>query len=168
MIGGYYKPKSKKLCKKSGCNLPPFSHGYCSRHRYMWAAKQPIPKYKPHKTTKTQVFGFRSLPELFQHCYYISQQPIICPVSGEDITPLFRQDFNIWKCCCAHVLPRSRYPLWRLNPHNIILVHPLVHKLYDQGTQSQRDKYPNWNWKYLHDLRDQLKSEYSEYLTQVL
>jgi hypothetical protein len=149
-------------CKEPGCSYPIFSHGYCSKHSYRWKSKEPIPRYKKRKPTRAEAFGFTTLPELFMYVVYEAARPIICPVSGEDITPLFSQDFDIWKCCCAHVLSRKMYPLWKLNPHNIILLAPTVHNLYDQGTELQRQKHADSNWQYLYDLKDKLKIEYNE------
>jgi hypothetical protein len=161
----YQKKIKRNLCRAPGCYFPVFSHNYCNRHQYFYAAKQPIPRYKPKKVSKTYVYGFTTLPELFSYCYYHAPRPIVCPVSNENITPLFSQDFDVWKCCCAHVLSRNLYPLWRLNPHNIVLLLPLVHSLLDQGTQKQRDKYPDWNWNYFYELQKQLKDEYQREFT---
>lgn len=160
-------PIRTNTCKAPRCYLPAWGHGYCRKHQYFYAAKQPIPKYKKKKPTKSEAFGFTTLPELFMYVAYNAKRPIICPVSGEDITPLFSRDFDVWKCCCAHILSRKMYPLWRLNPHNIVLLAPAVHNLYDQGTQAQRDKHPDWNWEFLYDLKDRLKLEYEVYVKEV-
>jgi hypothetical protein len=169
MYGSYLKNSRAKikrnLCHAKGCYLPIWGHGYCNKHQYFYAAKQPIPKYKPKKVSKTHVYGFTTLPELFSYCYYHAPRPIICPVSGEDITSLFSQDFDVWKCCCAHVLSRYKYPRWRLNPHNIVLLFPRAHALIDQGTEAQRQKYPDWNWNYFYELQKQLKDEYQREFT---
>lgn len=159
----YSRLKSKKTCAHPGCNFPLWKGGYCSRHQWHVAAKKPIPKYKKKPLAKTYVYGFTSLPELFNYCVYKAERPIICPISGHDITKLFSEDFNVWKCACAHILPRSRYPLWRLNPHNVLLLDPQVHSLLDQGTEAQRQKYSRYNWDYFYNLQTQLKHEYEEY-----
>ena len=157
----------RNVCSAPRCYLPVWKGTTCNRHQYFDAAKKPIPKYKKKKPTKSEAFGFTTLPELFMYVVYEAARPIICPVSGEDITSLFSRDFDVWKCCCAHVLSRKMYPLWRLNPRNIVLLAPVVHNLYDQGTQAQRDKHPDWNWGFLYDLKDQLKSEYEAYVKEV-
>jgi hypothetical protein len=168
----YYgrKPRSPirtNTCKAHGCYFPVWKEGYCRNHQYFVAAKKPIPKYKPKKPARGANFGVTSLPELFAYAAYHAKRPIICPVSGEDITRLFLQDFSVWKCCCAHVLSRQKYPLWRLNPYNIVLLLPRVHTLYDQGTELQRQTHPDWNWQYLYDLKDRLKAEYEVYAMTV-
>jgi len=168
----YYNRKPRAAirvnqCQAKGCNYNAFSGGYCKCHQYFVAAKKPIPKYKPKRPARGANFGVTTLPELFAYVAYHAQRPIVCPVSAEDITHLFLQEFDVWKCCCAHVLSRQKYPLWRLNPYNIILLSPRVHRLYDQGTELQRQKHADWNWQYLYDLKDRLRAEYEVYVKEV-
>lgn len=162
---GFYNQRSnikRKRCAVVGCNMFAWGGGFCKGHQFLREAKKPIPKYKPRKTAPTHKYGFKTLPELFMAVVYAAPRPIICPVSGEDITKLFSEDFDIWKCCCAHILSRGKYPMWRLNPYNIVLLHPEAHKLFDQGTEAQRQGKKGWNWDYLYTLQEQLKKEYDD------
>lgn len=156
-----YRRIKRNQCKAKGCYNPVWKEGYCYAHQYYVAAKKPIPKYKKRKVSKTESYGFRSQMELFQYVIYNAPRPIICPVSGRDITKLFEQDPSVWVSCCAHIIPKGRYPRWKLNPRNILLLDPEVHHLFDQGTEAQRQK-TGWEWTELYNLQEQLKREYEE------
>ena len=153
--------KNPKLCKAKGCYYPAFSHGYCKCHLYFAAAKKPIPKFKKRKVSKTESYGFRTQMEVFQYVIYHAPRPIICPVSGQDITKLFELDPSVWVSCCAHIIPKGKYPRWKLNPANIVLLAPEAHRLFDQGTEAQRQK-TGWKWEWLYELQQQLKKQYEE------
>lgn len=52
----------------------------------------------------------------------------------------------------AHIKPKGRFPELRLDPGNIVLLHPEEHRLLDQGTEAQRLAYAEeWgcDWKCL-------------------
>lgn len=58
------------------------------------------------------------------------------------------------------MLPKKLFPLWKLNPDNLVLIHPEVHRLFDSGTQEERDSHPLWDWRALDELVEQKKTEY--------
>ena len=67
--------------------------------------------------------------------------------------------------CFAHVLPKGKYPKFRLSSENIVLLHHDEHYLLDFGTEDQRKKYAqehNCSWASLYKLRDRLKKEYDK------
>lgn len=162
----YSKKQRQKIrhnqCKYFGCFNFVWKDGYCYRHQYMIDAKKPIPKMKKRKVSRTDQYGFKSQIEMFQFVIYNAPRPIICPVSGKDITKIFDQETEVWICACAHILPKGRFPLWKHNPRNLVLVDPEVHRLFDQGTETQRQQHTDWDWQYLYDLRDKLKIEYEK------
>lgn len=47
---------------------------------------------------------------------------------------------SIWKSCFAHILPKSKFKELKFNPENIILVHPDIHHLIDNGTYDKLKK----------------------------
>ena len=145
-----YRKIKRNQCKAPRCGLPVFKDGYCNRHQYLADAKKPIPKYKKRRPSKLEAYGFRTQMECFQYVIYNTPRPIICPVSGRDITKVFGEDPSVWVKYCAHVLPKGKYVRWRQNPANILLVDYEVHRLYDQGTESQRIA-TGWNWQFLYD-----------------
>ncbi len=65
----------------------------------------------------------------------------------------------------AHVLPKAqnKFPKWKLNPDNIILLTRFEHHLFDKGTIAQREKYAkenNCNWIGIYNLYNELKQDY--------
>ncbi len=102
-------------------------------------------------------FGFKSQVDLFDHIW--RTRPMRCPISGKDLKP-FEHDRHSRAICCAHVLPKGKYPLWKLNPDNILLIHPEVHTLIDSGTQDERDNHPFDHWDIFYDLEAKYKWDY--------
>jgi hypothetical protein len=54
--------------------------------------------------------------------------------------------------------------LLEAEPRNIIMLHPEAHNIVDQGTQEDRDKHPEWNWKAWDAEVELAKEEYDEYV----
>jgi hypothetical protein len=164
----YYGNKWKRLranqCKEPGCAYNAFSHGYCKMHKYRWTSLEPIPKYKK-KPPKPNSFGYTSQLEMFMAVVYLAPRPIICPISKRNITHYFKGEPGEWVSCCAHVLPKGKFPSFKLNPANIVLVDPEVHRLFDQGTELQRQE-SGWDFSPLYELQEQLKIEYEQYRNQ--
>ena len=48
---------------------------------------------------------------------------------------------SFWYNLFAHLLPKRKYKSLRLEPKNIIILHPEEHSLLDQGTEEQREAY---------------------------
>lgn len=151
-------------CKEPGCSYPVFSHEYCKKHSYRWKSKLPIPKYKK-KAVNPNNFGFSSQLEMMMFVVYVAPRPIICPISGHNITNYFKGEPGEWVSCCAHIIPKGKYPLFKLNPANIMLVHPDVHRLLDQGTELQRMS-TGWDFSPFYKRQEQLKLEYDKYKNQ--
>lgn len=157
-------PIKANQCKARGCFFNVFSHGYCNRHQYLWKSKLPIPKYKK-KAVNPNNFGFSSQLEMMMFVVYAAPRPIICPISGHNITNYFKGEPGEWVSCCAHIIPKGKYPLFKLNPANIMLVHPDVHRLLDQGTELQRMS-TGWDFSPFYKRQEQLKLEYDKYRNQ--
>ncbi len=173
-----------KQCKASQCNNPVFSHGYCRWHQYLRtdkAIQKQIQKHRqtfnkktgiPPRTYKTSIykdknafkmdFGFSSQRVLFNAIW--ERRAHYSFISGKwlgGVAPEY------WINCFAHVLAKGKYPLWKLNPENIVLLTPHEHALYDQGTQEERElyqqHYPVCNWQKLFDYREELLEKYKLY-----
>jgi len=63
--------------------------------------------------------------------------------------------------CFAHILPKGKYTKFKLNPENILVVHPEVHHLIDAGTQDQRDA-TGWDFSPFYDKRKELLKLYNK------
>lgn len=153
----------RNVCSAPGCYLPVWKGTTCNRHQYFDAAKKAIPKYKKKKVNPNS-FGYSSQLEMMMNVVYKAPRPIICPISGRDITHFFKGEPGDWVSCCAHILPKGRFPLFKLNPANIMLVHHDVHRLIDQGTEAQRQA-TGWDFSPFYERQDQLKLEYESYRT---
>jgi len=127
--------------------------------KHKWLAKRAI-----KSNVKAYDFGFLTQPELFKHVYFIHKKPVICPVSSRNITDCMDGPIEHWIKHFAHILPKGRYTYWKLNPENIVMLHPEVHHIFDQGTQVERDKYPEWNWRYLDVVVEKAKKEYKKFV----
>lgn len=140
-----------KICKDSACSRNVFGGGYCRYHQWKRTDKKPkrLAKRAIRKTVKAYDFGFDTQPQVFKHVYFIAKKPIVCPVSGRDITDCMNGPIEHWIKHFAHILPKSKYTYWKFNPENILILHPEVHHIFDQGTQEDRDKYPDWDWAFL-------------------
>lgn len=65
--------------------------------------------------------------------------------------------------CCAHVLSKNKYPMFRLNDTNIILLTQEEHNLLDAGTEEQRERYAkenNCSWEVIYGKRKSLERKY--------
>ena len=70
---------------------------------------------------------------------------------------------SFWFNLFAHVLPKGRYPNFRLRLENIVLLTPEEHELFDTGTEARRQKYAeenNCDWQELYDLVESMKLKY--------
>jgi len=93
----------------------------------------------------------------FYRDVYRSRLPVSF-LTGFPITNPDRSNF-------AHVLSKGRYPKFRLNINNVILVTSYEHFLIDHGNAHLREVYkqknPSCNWEGLKELRERLLAEYS-------
>ena len=121
---------------------------------------------KPEKRINNY-WGFFNQRELFNHIWRNSDKK--CELSGLLLKNFYNTDK--WYSCFAHVLNKGLYPLYKLNPDNIILLHPDVHTCIDQGTEEQRKLYEsinNMSFKRFYEIRkillikyDRFKKDYS-------
>ena len=139
-----------KICKESTCNLPVFGGGYCTRHQYRRTdkKKKPIPKRSTRESVKSPSFGYDSQIQMFKHMFFSAKKPIICPISGRDITDIMDGRIEQWVQMFAHILPKKNYTYWRLNPRNVRMINPVAHHILDNGTKEDREKHPDWNWEW--------------------
>jgi len=119
------------------------------------------------------MWGYKTQVELFEHVwadYFKTLNEMgmewLCPFSHQSIKRFYDSEFKY--NCCAHILPKSKYPIWRLNPDNVILVHPEFHRIVDQGRLSDRLDHPTWFFAKWDALVEQKKEDYKLFLTKHL
>lgn len=88
-------------------------------------------------------------------------------ISGRDLSYL-EVGSTLWRSCMAHILPKGKWPKYRLYSNNICICHYEEHSLIDQGTEDQRHKYKEeWEAKgyvvdfsIFYELQEKLKKFY--------
>ena len=140
------------------------------------ASHKKIYKIRSRKITPTNgvnahlkhSFGYQSQPTMFdamwEKALIEGGGKVICPFTNINLTAYAERDMSYYLSCFAHILPKGKYPLWKLNPGNVRIVAPLFHKTVDQGRLSDRAKYPTYKWGEWDKLVGQMKSEYSEFV----
>lgn len=147
----------KKIC--AGCKKETylFSHGLCKQ----CATKNySIPKGKGKLKKVKKVnndYGYYNQMDLFSYLWDKSNKT--CWLSGESLKKF--EGTDRWHWMFAHILNKGVYTLWKLNPKNIVIIHPDAHHLFDHGTIEQQDK-SRFNFTKLRLLKEQLKREYYE------
>jgi hypothetical protein len=110
------------------------------------------PKKKPKKA-----FGFDSEKDLFMYLWDNSDHK--CRVSGKTLDMFFGTT-RFWSMF-AHILPKGRYPEYRLNPDNVWIVHPDIHDLFDNRSREMQDA-SGYDFNPLRQKKEQLKADYYE------
>lgn len=162
-----------RTCSADNCNRPVFgtdkntNKGYCSSHQWMRTDKKKTPKImeKQEKTPIEYSFGFTNQQDMFFALWEKAREAgrgdVVCPFTGQTLLRYYRTP--LWWQCFAHVLPKGRYPYFKLNPDNMRLVIPPFHKLIDQGTYDQRKLYPGWKWTEWDNLVFEMKEKYAQF-----
>ena len=173
----------KKECK--GCNTEQyiFSHGLCKRCASIASFKSrqltiSAPRYKtpirkrkpPYEANRTERWlkvhwGFNSQVELFDYLW--DNRPLTCPFTGENLLP-YKDDMLMRRICCAHVLPKGTATFYKLNPDNVLLVHPEFHRIVDQGTFKDRGDHPSWDFKSWDLMVEMKREEYEKFKKEYL
>ena len=60
-----------------------------------------------------------------------------CQLTGEDLSWIIPMS-KYWFSCFAHILAKGKYPKYKYNINNILLVHPEVHYQLDFGTKDSQ------------------------------
>ena len=167
-----------KRCSSQGCRNHVFSTGYCLSHqfnrsdeKYLKHQKEAKEKrftpQKRMKTTKTpieQSFGYTNQTEMFLglwHDRYVSGKGIICPFTNEKLDH-YKNTSYYWSCF-AHILNKKNYTYFKLNPANIRIIHPTLHRIIDQGSTDDRKRHPGWKWEEWDALVISMKEEYRKF-----
>ena len=155
-------------CHNSTCTNPIFSHGFCKYHQNLRTdskylqkkAEQLSRKFHPVKKIVRNInFGFRNEVDMFHTIW--NERRHVCEFTGESLEQFYGTD--LWYSCFAHILPKGKFPLFKLNADNIRLVFPDFHTTIDQGTQKDRLKHPDWDFKHWDELVQKMKNEYVKF-----
>lgn len=158
-----------KTCKASKCAYPVFGGEYCQRHQWLRTDKKPKKlKYRANKERAIGdvSFGYSSQLEMFKDKYWKIEKPIICPISHIPIGDIINAPISLFVTHCAHILPKGSYPLWKLNPANIMIINPNVHRILDQGTLDEREKYPDYDWDLWDRAKEKAKIDYQIFVKE--
>lgn len=193
-----------RKCEYKGCNYPVFGtdketgQGFCKAHQWMrgdiqksiarqkgttGASEQMMYKQMKHDMKQPQKrreatgekIVFDMIWNTRKHVSWLSDRPV----------GAFKNT-DMWVNCFAHVIPKNginqlvfpnkqlKNKLLRLNPENILLLHPDEHILYDNGTEQMRKKYRKdmvrlgyvVHWEDLFEYRNILIEKIRTILTQ--
>ena len=165
-----------RTCSVDGCDFNVWGTdrntgiGYCSNHQWMRTdlkkkehkLRKPIAKRSKKKPFHRIDWGFTSQVDLFMELWEKARDDnglIRCEYSGMILNG-YETDMKRWLCCCAHVLPKKNYPLFKLNPDNIRIVLPEFHSIVDQGRLQDRDAHPDWKFDVWDSLVIEMKQKY--------
>jgi len=110
-------------------------------------------------------WGFKSQVDLFNHLW--DSYPHYCWYTGKSLVK-FRDNKDMRYRCCAHIIPKGKFPLFKLNEENVRLVHPDFHRIVDQGTQEERDDHPLWRFGFWDQEVERMKKEYEAFKKKYL
>lgn len=163
-----------KECDVIGCSYPVFGTDknnkkrYCKKHQFLrtdisHSIKRKNVQSRNEKLQKNKYgfdpfqWGFTSESEMFDWIW--TNRPHKSEISGLDLNRV-----QLFYAMFAHILSKNKYPLFRYNPENILLVLPVEHVLIDQGSASARRKYlievPTTDFSIFYNKKIQLENEY--------
>ena len=129
-MAGYSKGKCSRCGKETV--IVNKTHGLCPICNKQRLGKQKTPRHgsDDNNDNKSQISLFKTLWD---------NSNKKCQLTGKDlswITPMSKY----WFSCFAHILPKGKYPRFKYNINNILLVHPDVHYQLDFGTKDSQLK----------------------------
>lgn len=155
-----------KTCSVDNCINPVFAKMLCRSHQ--WKRTDRKPKKIAVRTQGSYLkdfgFGFDNQTDLFEWLWENAKNEkgeVFCKYTGIKLNHLYGT--NVWIQCFAHVLPKGKYIYWKLNPDNVEVVHPLFHRLVDQGTIKQKKSQPTWNFILWDKEVEELKLQYLQF-----
>jgi hypothetical protein len=123
-----------------------------------------IPKHSERQRTQEIGFGFENQFDLFMTLWANAKDEharVTCPYTGEQLNRYYRTDL-FWSCF-MHLLAKKNWPYFKLNPANIRIVHPNLHRIFDAGTRDERKQHPEWKWDLIDSEVIALKEEYANF-----
>lgn len=117
--------QKKAKCSKCGCycNIANSKYMLCFRCNNL---RRMIDKAKNNKEP--------SLNDFYMQIWL--ERPHKCELTSVDLSWI-KPNTSIWRSCFAHIFPKSKFKEWKFLPINILLVHPDIHHLIDNGTKDK-------------------------------
>lgn len=171
--------QKKKICL--GCNTEQyiFGHGLCKNcysnpQKRKERGLKPLKRLSPigkHKTPadgvnslKPPYFGFKSELELMFYLWRNyprdKEGRMFCEFTGMRIDMF--ENSNRFINCFSHILPKGLYPMYKLNPNNIRIVHPDFHYATEFFTEDERRRHPDWDFDKWWSLVSEMKELYKQ------
>lgn len=171
--------QKKKIC--SGCNTAQylFSHGLCRRcynipEKRSKVGLKALKRLSPRRKTNTlpegqhslkpPYFGFKSELELMFYLWRNyprdKEGRMFCEFTGMRIDMF--ENSNRFINCFSHILPKGLYPMYKLNPNNIRIVHPDFHYATEFFTEDERRRHPDWDFDKWWSLVSEMKELYKQ------
>lgn len=143
----------KAVCWK--CKKPRYIYAkglceWCYRQNRYFAIKENNKKFYETR------WGFETERQMFE--YIAVRRPLVSFIDGSDLK--WTKGKSFFFSIFAHVLPKGKFPYYRLNPNNIILLTPQQHQDFDQNKTKSQLLEENSNWQNVFDLYDELEKEY--------
>lgn len=169
-----------KKCSFEGCTNNQFGGGFCLRHQHKRTDKPKQAQNKPYnqRSVKSSIkvppkqksglkhelqrsFGFTNQKQMFDFVWSTREHK--CQISGSnlDLVPENRRHWTM-----AHIIPKGLYPMFKLNPDNILLISPEAHQLVDNFTEDLREKHKHINFDLWFSLVEKKKEEYKRFLKE--
>ena len=134
----------------------------CNKEKPIYSKKMCQYCYWTHTNTKAKKkreskyctdWGFETEKELFDSLKCVNPHSFILNL------PLKNFLGKEWYNCCHHVLPKGKFPLFRLNPANITLLTPEQHTDIHSKTKAQLGD----SWASYYTLYFKLLNDYSAF-----
>lgn len=163
-----------KKCDVQGCDNPVFGTDknnkkrYCRKHQYLRsdiikAVKKRSLEERNKKLARNKEdfdvfkYGFHGEREMFEFLWETKSHK--SEISGRNL-----ENIALFFSMFAHILDKKKFPLFRYNPENIMIIHPMEHVLIDAGSASSRQKYkeefPSANFMEFYLRKEELLKQY--------
>ena len=162
-----------RTCSVERCIWPVFGTdkntglGYCTIHQWHRTdlkRKRPYKKEESDRWDPVTSFGYMNQYDMFLQLWHDADGPngVICPFTKERLN-FYKHRGNYWFSCFSHIIPKGKYPLFKLNPDNIRIVYPEFHRIVDQGRFEDRKGHPEWKFDEWDRLVLEMKEKYRQF-----
>ena len=119
--------QKKGICSKCGCNTNIVNSKYwlCFRCN---SQRRFIDKQKQNRDG-----GLQPYMEFYKEIW--NERTHKCELTDAPLN--FAVGSDMWRTCFSHIFAKGKFPKWSRVKLNIILVHPDIHHLIDNGTKEK-------------------------------
>ncbi len=105
---------------------------------------------------KHNYWGFKTQVEMF--IWIWENRPHKCQLTDVELN--FIEGSEEWFQVFGHILRKSKYTYFKLNPDNIVLLHPDIHNKMDNWTSDMKEVKLHSEWL---ELQRHMKVEYEKF-----